>query len=81
MERLEKESGPSKKLTDEQKKKLADIEKIYEAKLAEVKLDYEPKLNAAEPGDEHQAVLAEMAAKINSLEEKREKEKEAVRNR
>lgn len=78
MERLEKESGPSRKLNDDQKARIADIEKVYEAKIAEVKLDYESKLNAAQSKEEHGAVLAEMAAEINSLEKKRDKEKESV---
>lgn len=80
MERLEKASGPSKKLTDAQKAKIAEIDKIYDAKIAEAKLSQESKLRAATSQEEFDKAQADLTDKIRSLEERREKEKESVWN-
>ena len=80
MERLEKTSGPTKKLTDDQKAQIAEIEKLYEAKIAELKLSFEARMQTAQTREEWDAKQAELAAKIASLEEQREKEKEKVWN-
>ena len=80
MERLEKASGPTKKLTDDQKAQIAEIEKLYEAKMAELKLSFEARMRAAQSREEWDAMQAELAGKIASLEDQREKEKEKVWN-
>jgi len=80
MERLEKASGPSQKLSEEQKNRIADLEKVYDAKIAEVKLSFVPRVQAVQSQAELESIQAEMAAKIASLEEKREREKEAIWN-
>lgn len=79
MERLEKASGPAKKLTDEQKEAIADIERVYEAKMAERRLEFEPKLAAAPP-DEAEALRAKLAEALASLEAERDAKKDAVWN-
>lgn len=78
MERLEKTSGPTRKLTSEQKTQIGEIEKLYEAKIAELKLSYEPRVQAAQSREEYDGLLAELAAKAAALEEQRESEKEKV---
>lgn len=78
MERLEQASGPSKKLTEAQKAKIAELDKVYNAKVAELKLSYEAKFGAVTTMDEHEALQAEQADALASLEARREKEKQAV---
>ena len=38
MEKLDRASGPEKRLSDDQKARIAEIERIYEAKIAQVKV-------------------------------------------
>ncbi|NIA12891.1 MAG: hypothetical protein GWP08_02330 [Nitrospiraceae bacterium] len=80
MERLEKASGPTKKLTEEQRAAIADIEKVYEAKIAELKLSHEARLQGAATQEEFDALQAELAEKIRGFEERRDHEKEAIWN-
>lgn len=80
MERLEKAHGPARKLTDDQKAQIAEIEKLYEAKIAELKISFEPRMKTAQSKEEWDGMQADLAAKIVSLEEQREKEKEKVWN-
>jgi hypothetical protein len=80
MERLEKASGPTRKLTDKQKGRISDIEKIHEAKVAELKLAYEARIQSAASQEEFDTLQAELTRKIAEIEERREKEKEAVWN-
>ena len=80
MERIEKASGPTKKLTNAQKAKIADIEKTYDAKIAEMKLSYESRFTSAQTIEELNAMQAELADKLAVLDDRRNKEKEAVWN-
>jgi hypothetical protein len=81
LERLEKSSGPTQKLSDEQKARIAEIDKTYEAKIAETKLASEARVRAATTVEERDQALAELADALASIESRREKEKEAVWNR
>jgi hypothetical protein len=78
LERLEKARGPTKKLSDEQKARIAEIEKVYEAKIAELRLTYESRFRGAETGDELDKLQTELSGGLRSLEERREREKEAI---
>jgi hypothetical protein len=80
MERLEKASGPSKKLSDDQKAQIAEIEKVYQAKIAETKLAYESRLRGAESVEDLNKIQTELAEAIAAAEVRRDKEKEAVWN-
>ena len=80
MERLNKSTGPARKLSDPQKARIAEIEKKHEAKLAETKMSYDGRLEEAQSLEELNNMKAEMAAKIRSLEETRDAEKDAVWN-
>ena len=78
-EKLNAVSGPVKTLSDEQKEQVAEIDKRYDAKIAETKLTYDDKLAAA-PQDEYQNVQDELTSELARLEEKRETEKEKAWN-
>lgn len=78
MERLERDSGPQKKLSDDQKARIAELDKVYNAKAAGLKLSYESKLAAVTTMEEHEDVLAAQAEELSALEARREKEKQAV---
>ena len=78
-EKLNAVSGPVKTLSDEQKEQVAEIDKRYDAKIAETKLTYDDKLAAA-PQDEYQNVQDELSSELARFEEKRETEKENAWN-
>ncbi len=78
MERLEKASGPSKKLSDAQREEIAGIEKVYEAKLAEVRLDFDQKMDSAESMAQLEELRAQLAQKIADLEQERDRKKETI---
>jgi hypothetical protein len=79
MSRLEKGS-PSRPLTEEQKKALAEIDSEQDARIAERRIFLEGEMAKA-TGDEH--ALAELrrqlAREIALIEEKRESKKEKIR--
>jgi len=79
MERMKAAAGPQRKLSDKQKKRVADIEKKYTARIAETKMSLDVRLAAA-PHEERAKMQADVAAELVRLEEKREAEKEAVWN-
>lgn len=80
MERLKAESGAAKTLTDEQRARIADIEKKYDARIAETRLSFEEKMAGATNYEELNALRAELAQTLQGLEEKRDREKDAVWN-
>lgn len=83
MERLDKaDPSAGKSLTDEQKKRLAEIDLVYQGKLAEREIFLQQKLdtalaegNAEEADQMRQQISSEKAR----LEEEREAEKDQVR--
>lgn len=77
LERMEKEAGPSKKLTDEQREALAEIDRKFDAQIAAQRLSLEKKMAIAMPA-EAVSIRQELAAAVAELEEKREYEKENV---
>ena len=80
---LERMGGqPGKKLTDQQKAELAELDRVYTAKIAECELELKPKIEAtAAKGDAEAAQKLEetMRAEIARLRAKLEEKKEAVR--
>ena len=72
MERLEKTSGPAKKLSDEQRAEIAHIEKVYEARLAETRLDFDQKMGSAASVAELEE-LQQLSQKITELEQERDR--------
>ncbi len=79
MQKLQAASGPSRKLTEDQKARLAEMDRVYDAKVAEIQLSIEQKIAAAAPED--QGVLGEkLTSELARLHEKREHDKDAVWN-
>lgn len=78
MERL---GGEIREYTDEQKGRLAEIDRKYDAKIAQVKLDAENQLRAAGVDSAKQDdVRSRSAGEIASLNGKREAEKDRARS-
>jgi len=79
LEKMKAAGGSQKKLTEAQKKRVAEIEKKYAARIAESKLSLEQRIAAA-PRDERAALQRQLVDDIKRLDEKREAEKDAVWN-
>jgi hypothetical protein len=83
MERLKKQDpGSGKKVTDAQKKKIADIDSLYRSKIAESEILMKPKIaQARRAGDDTGAAELErrLADDLRKFNEQCESEKEKVR--
>ncbi|MGA7392958.1 MAG: hypothetical protein WBL40_11015 [Terrimicrobiaceae bacterium] len=79
MSRLEKES-PTQKLTDDQKRRLGEVDDEITAKIAEKKVFLEGEIakSAGDPATEEQ-LRKQLALEISRLEEKREDKKRRIR--
>ena len=77
MERMEAASGPTKKLSDEEKQAIADIDTKYDAQVAETKLSFDGKIPAVAP-PEQQALREELANELAKIETRREHDKESI---
>jgi len=79
MSRLE-QSEPSRLLTEEQKAAIAEIDSEYDAKVAEKKIFLESEITKLQ-GDPlaAESLRKQLASELASIEEKREKRKQAVR--
>ena len=76
---LERTGGKSEtKLTADQKAKLAELDRVYTAKIAERELELKPKIATAKPEDA-QKLEETLRSEIAKLRAKLEVEKEAVR--
>ncbi|MCX6909631.1 MAG: hypothetical protein NTY01_16520 [Verrucomicrobia bacterium] len=80
MERLGKSLGPERKLTDAQKKQLAEIDSVYKAKIADLELSFGDKIVAARAAQDvekvlslEQTLLAERQKLHDDCEAKKEK--------
>jgi len=83
MERLNKKS-PSVKLTDAQKREIADLESRYKAKIAERELAAKDEINAAAGKldiDAMEQIEQRLQIDRKKLQAELEEKKEAVRNR
>lgn len=82
MERLAKSEGASRPLTAEQKHRLAEIDRVYQGRMAEREIFLKQQLDAAlakQEFDEADKVRQQIAREKARLEEEREDEKERVR--
>ncbi len=79
MEKMKAAGASQKKLTDEQKKRVAEIEKKYAARIAETKLSLEQRVAAAKREDRAE-LQKQLIDDVKRLEEKREAEKDAIWN-
>lgn len=84
MERLDQADPSSKQsLSDEQKSRLAEIDQVYQGKLAEREIFLRQKLDAAlaaGQGEEADQLREQISSEKARLEEEREAEKDRVRN-
>ena len=81
MERLEKES-PTQELTEEQKAKLSELSKVYEAKIADKELFLNGEIAKAEAAgafDQIQQLTKQLVSERKVLEEELEQKKNEVR--
>ena len=81
MERLEKES-PTQELTEEQKDKLSELSKVYEAKIADKELFLNGEIAKAEAAGEFDQIdqlTKQLASERKVLEEELEQKKNEVR--
>ena len=81
MERLEKES-PTQELTEEQKAKLSELSKVYEAKIADKELFLNGEIAKAEAAgefDQIEQLTKQLASDRKVLEEELEQKKNEVR--
>ena len=81
MERLEKES-PTQELTEEQKAKLSELSKVYEAKIADKELFLNGEIAKAEAASEFDQIdqlTKQLASERKVLEEELEQKKNEVR--
>jgi hypothetical protein len=81
MERLEKES-PTQELTEEQKAKLSELSKVYEAKIADKELFLNGEIAKAEAAgefDQIEQLTKQLASERKVLEEELEQKKNEVR--
>ncbi|MBX3736668.1 MAG: hypothetical protein KF715_08270 [Candidatus Didemnitutus sp.] len=82
MERLAKSDPSSGKLTAEQKQRLAEIDRVFQGKIAEREIFLKQQLDAAlakQEFDEADKLRKQIASEKARLEEEREDEKERVR--
>ena len=79
MERLNQES-PSRSLSDAEKAEMAEIDKKFDAKIAELTLAHDAKLATLDPVSAMDA-QQELNQEVAQLNEKRESEKDALWNR
>jgi hypothetical protein len=78
MSRLEK-SSPAVQLTLDQKQQIAEVDSSINAKIAEKKIFLEDQIAKA-PYQERDALERQLVSELARLEEKREREKEKIRN-
>jgi hypothetical protein len=74
--------APIKKLTQQQKAKLAELDRIYTAKIAEAEFDLTPKISAARAAgrfEDADKLEETLRAEVAKLRRKLEDEKEKVR--
>ena len=77
MERL---GGAARQYTAEQKEQLAEVDRIFEAKIAQAKFENKARIDKAN-GDPEQIkqIQDDQLVEIRSLEERRERRKEELR--
>lgn len=79
MERMRQEHGETRKLTDEQKTRIHDIDEKYCAQIAEIQMTIESRLALASM-EERADLEHELAEKTRKYEQQAEREKEAIWN-
>ncbi len=77
MERL---GGAVQQFTAEQKEQLSEVERLYEAKIAQARFEAQARLETCQNDPEKvQQVQADLAVEIRSIEIRRDRKKEELR--
>lgn len=71
---------PVQKLTEEQKKKISEVETIYKSKRAEAELSMNARKQKAKDMSELEQINADFTVELASINSKLEREKEKIRN-
>lgn len=82
MERLNKTAPPPTKLTDEQKKQLAELDSVYSAKIAEREIFVKSELAKAAASGDYEALgqlEKQLSSDRKSLQAELEEKKERIR--
>ena len=80
IERLERDQGPMRQLTNEQKQRIAEIDRIYEARIAERKLELDSRITSASTADEIEFHRNQYREGLADLERRRDAEKDTIRS-
>ena len=76
MERL---GGDIRELTPEQKEQMAEIDRKADAKIAQAKIRTDGKMQRIATREERDTLQQELAIELRGINEKRERDKEALR--
>ena len=82
MERLGKTAGPERKVTDGQKKRIAEVDSIYKAKIAELEIGMDGRIaaaRAAEDAEQFEKLKQQLVIERQKLKDDCESKKEKVR--
>ncbi|MDD4736880.1 MAG: hypothetical protein PHP44_12350 [Kiritimatiellae bacterium] len=79
MERLDKEQGASKKLSEGQKTAIAEVESRLKARLAELDIFFAQKVGALGDPQERQSLQEEKTREIARAKDRAEEEKQVIR--
>ena len=71
--------GPVNELTDDVKKRIADIESLFKSKIAAVDINYASRISQAETSEEAETLRLEMSREIAALKEKAQSKKDDIR--
>jgi len=77
---MERMGGPLRELSDDQKEQLAEVDRIYDAKVAEAKMSAEQRLrNAQDDRENREQIVSDLSVELASCEERRERDKDKIR--
>jgi hypothetical protein len=72
--------GPIKELPPEKKAKLAELDRLYQSRIAQLEVQFGDKLRQAAPDADTDKLRDQMRREIAKLREKAERERDRVRN-
>ncbi len=78
MEKMQGVSGPLRELSETQRSDINDIEAKCDAQIAQINLDYDDRMSQATTAAELQTLRAERGLAVKAVEDKREREKNAI---
>lgn len=73
--------GDLREYTPEQKEQLAEVDRVYDAKAAQARFAAKARMQAAADRQARDQVQEDLAVELASIETKREREKETLRER